>query len=212
MSNVFADITMSLDGYVAGPDPTLEEPLGRNGESLHEWAFASQSWRESHGRSGGERNADSDVIDEIVGRSGADVMGRLMFSGGSGPWQDDPKALGWWGDEPPFHQPVFVVTHHVREPLVLGETTFTFVTGGVSSAVAAARDAAAGKDVHIAGGASVIQQAIAEGVLDELIVHVSPMLLGGGTRLFAEGTTAPVALTRTVASDAVSHLFYAIRR
>src|SRR3954454_4029186 len=142
MSNVFADITMSLDGYVAGPDPSMEEPLGKNGEELHEWAFASQAWRETHGREGGERNADSDVIEELVARSGADIMGRLMFSGGSGPWEGDSNANGWWGDEPPFHQPVFVLTHHPREDLVLGQTTFAFVTDGVEAAVSRAREAA----------------------------------------------------------------------
>src|SRR3954468_15630789 len=104
MSNVFADITMSLDGYVAGPDPSLEEPLGKNGEELHEWAFASQAWQESHGHEGRERNVASEAIAAAVAGSGAHIMGRRMFSNGSGPWEDDPKANGWWGDEPPFRK------------------------------------------------------------------------------------------------------------
>ena len=212
MSNVFAEITMSLDGYVAGPDPSMADPLGKRGEDLHQWAFASQAWNEAHGRSGGERNADSDVIEESVGRSGADVMGRLMFSGGSGPWESDENANGWWGDEPPFGQPVFVLTHHEREDLVLGATTFHFVTGGIEEAVSRAREAAGDKDVHIAGGASAIQQTLAAGVLDELLLHVAPILLGGGTPLFAGGETAQLELARTVPSDTVTHLWYRVRR
>jgi dihydrofolate reductase len=212
MSTVFAEITMSLDGYVAGPDPSLEDPLGRGGEALHEWAFASRAWQESHGHAGGERNADSEVIEEIVGRSGADVMGRRMFSGGAGPWEDDPRARGWWGDEPPFRQPVFVLTHHAREDLVLGETTFAFVTDGVEAAVTRARHAAGDRDVHVAGGAAAIQAVLGAGLLDELVLHVVPRLLGGGTPLFAGGETARLELARTVPSETVTHLWYRVRR
>ena len=129
MAKVVADITMSLDGFVAGPNPTLEEPLGKNGEELHEWALESAAWREQHGLEGGETNVDSEVIAERVATVGAHVMGRKMFSGGSGPWEDDPRSMGWWGDEPPFHTRVFVLTHHAREPEEMeGGTTFLFVT------------------------------------------------------------------------------------
>src|SRR5688572_19894855 len=120
------DITTSLDGFVAGPNPTLDEPLGAGGEALHEWALATKTWRESHGREGGEATVDDEVISEHVGRLGATIMGRRMFSGGSGPWEQDPNADAWWGDEPPFRHPVFVLTHHAREPLVKEGTTFTF--------------------------------------------------------------------------------------
>ena len=211
MSKLFADITMSLDGFVAGPNPTLEHPLGEGGEALHEWAYELASFRERHGREGGERNADSDLLDEAFERTGASVMGRRMFSGGEGPWESDPNANGWWGDEPPFGFPVFVVTHHAREPLQLRGTTFTFVTDGFESAVAQARDAAGEKDVAVGGGASVIQQAIRAALLDEIQVHVAPLLLGGGTRLFDDldpGTK--FELVGAVDSPKVTHLRYRI--
>jgi dihydrofolate reductase len=214
MSKVRADITMSLDGYVAGPDANLEQPLGAGGEELHEWAVASQSWRETHGHEGGERNADSDLIAEGVAATGAVVMGRRMFSGGSGPWEPDPRARGWWGDDPPFHAPVFVVTHHEREPLPMeGGTTFHFVTDGIESAIEQARAAAGEKDVLVAGGGTVIQQAIAARLVDELQVHVSPRFLGGGAPLF-DGMPADVGLeiARVVDSPTVTHLRYRVVR
>jgi dihydrofolate reductase len=214
MSKVRADITMSLDGYVAGPDPDLEQPLGAGGEELHEWALASQSWRETHGREGGESNADSDLIAEGVAATGAVVMGRKMFSGGSGPWEPDPRARGWWGDDPPFHAPVFVVTHHEREPLPMeGGTTFHFVTDGIESAIEQARAAAGEKDVLVAGGGTVVQQAIAAGLVDELQVHVAPRFLGGGAPLF-DGMPADVGLEieRVVDSPTVTHLRYRVVR
>jgi dihydrofolate reductase len=214
MTRVFADISMSLDGYVAGPDPDLEQPLGAGGEALHEWALASQSWRESHGREGGERNADSDVIAETMAATGAVVMGRRMFSGGSGPWEPDPRARGWWGEDPPFHAPVFVLTHHEREPLPMeGKTTFHFVTDGIESAIGQARAAAGEKGVLVAGGGTVIAQAIAAGLVDELQVHVAPRFLGGGARLF-DGVPADVGLeiARVVDSPTVTHLRYRVTR
>ena len=214
MPKLILDITMSLDGYVTGPDPTLEEPLGRGGEELHEWVLATASWQESHGRpEEGETNADDQVVAEHVGRLGATIMGRRMFSNGEGPWENDPKADGWWGDEPPFRHPVFVLTHHEREPVVKeGGTTFTFVTDGIESALDQARAAAGDKDVAIAGGADVAQQYLRAGLLDELQIHVAPRLLGGGTRLF-EDVSAPVELTRVVESPAgVSHLRYRVVR
>src|SRR5262249_33452686 len=185
MGKVVAEISISLDGYVAGPSPTLEEPLGKRGEKLHEWAVRTKAFRELHGMEGGELDADGELLAESVQAQGAVVMGRRVFSGGGGPGDADPNAAGWWGDEPPFHKPVFVVTHHEREPLVLGETTFTFVTEGVTSAVEQARGAAPAElYVLVAGGGDTIDQALAAGLVDELQLHVAPVLLGGGTRLF----------------------------
>ena len=117
MAKLTLDITVSLDGFVAGPNQTLEEPLGEGGEQLHEWVFASKPGARRHGQSGGEANADSEVVEESVTSTGATIMGRRMFSGGAGPWEDDPNADAWWGDEPPFHPPVFILTHHAREPV-----------------------------------------------------------------------------------------------
>jgi dihydrofolate reductase len=145
-----------------------------------------------------------------VASQGAVVMGRRMFSGGAGPWESDPKAGGWWGDDPPFRKPVFVVTHHEREPLTRGETTYTFVTSGVKEAVESARAAAGGKDVLIAGGADVAQQALGAGLLDEIQLHVSPLLLGGGARLFGGQSVAQLELTRVLDSPAVTHLRYRV--
>jgi dihydrofolate reductase len=210
MGAVFIDISMSLDGYTAGPNPSTEEPLGEGGERLHEWAVVLASWRESHGRSGGERNPDDVVMAETVERQGAVVMGRNMFGGGEGPWGNDPWQ-GWWGDDPPFRMPVFVLTHHEREPLVLGETTFTFVTDGVESALEGAKAAAGDKDVLIAGGADVAQQYLRAGLVDELQLHVAPVILGGGTRLL-DGLDPATELepTRVIDSPAVTHLRYRI--
>jgi dihydrofolate reductase len=213
MTKVFAAISTSLDGYVAGPNPTLEQPLGEGGEELHEWVFGLEAWRGPHGLDGGETNASSPIVDETVARSGAVVMGRRMFSNGEGPWEDDPKAYGWWGDDPPFHVPVFVVTHHAREPLPMkGGTTFHFVTDGVESAIEQARAAAGEKDVQISGGASVIQQALAAGLLDDIQVSLAPRLLGGGTPLFGPGAERDFELDRVVDAPGVTHLRYRVRR
>ena len=213
MGKVVVDITMSLDGFVAGPNPTLEEPLGRHGEQLHEWATETKDWRESHGLEGGEENPDSDVIKEAFASVGAFVMGRKMFSGGSGPWESDPRALGWWGDEPPFHAPVFVLTHHAREPVEMeGGTTFFFVTDGIEAAVGRAREAAGEADVSVSGGGDVVQQALRAGLVDQLRVHVAPVLLGDGTRLFGEGGQ-PIGLeaTRVLSSPRAAHLRFDVR-
>ena len=206
---------MSLDGFVAGPDASLEQPLGEGGEQLHEWATGLASWRARHGLAGGEPGADDELMDETLARTGAVIMGRRMFSGGEGPWEDDPNADGWWGEEPPFRVPVFVLTHHAREPLEKRGTTFTFVTAGIEAALEQARAAAAeGRDVSVSGGASVIQQCLAAGLLDELELHLVPVLLGGGVRLFAgTGTPAPrLEIDRVVASPKVTHLRYSVMR
>jgi dihydrofolate reductase len=206
VSKVRAEISMSLDGFVAGPDPTLEEPLGRNGEALHEWVVQTQAWREAHGLEGGETNEESDMVREGIASVGASVMGRKMFSGGAGDWESDPRSKGWWGDEPPFHTQVFVLTHHTREPEEMdGGTTFVFVTEGIQAAVEQARAAAGDRDVSIAGGASVIQQALSAGLVEELRVHVAPILLGGGTRLFGEGRPVRLEATRMFSTPRAAH-------
>src|SRR4051794_6047741 len=209
MSIVFADLTVSLEGFVAGPDPSMENPLGVGGQQLHEWALASMAWREAHGREGGEAGVDSEVIDETVSRTGAGIMGRKMFSGGSGPWERDPNPRGWWGDDPPFHHTVFVLTSHSREPLEMqGGTSFVFVTEGFDAALAQAREAAGGKDVQLHGGASPVQQALAAGALEELQVHVAPVLLGSGTPLLG-GSTGRLERVRVLESPSgVVHIRY----
>src|ERR687897_1959264 len=207
---VICDISVSLDGFVAGPNQTLEQPLGEGGEDLHEWVVRLKSWRERHGMEGGETGPDEEVIEESVERAGTTIMGRRMFSSGSGPWEDDPKANGWWGDDPPFRGPVFVVTHHAREPLVLGTTTYTFVDG-VEEAIGQAREAAGDRDVQISGGASVAQQALNARLLDELHIHVAPQVLGGGVRLFESADPGTLELVRAVESPHVAHLMYRVR-
>jgi dihydrofolate reductase len=211
MGQVVLDISTSLDGFVAGPNPTLEQPLGEGGEQLHEWIVGLASWREFHGLPSGERNADDEIVAEGVARTGAVVMGRRMFSGGSGPWEDDPNAGGWWGDDPPFRNPVFVLTHHARAPLALGATTFTFVTDGVAVALEQARAAAGDKDVLLAGGASVAQQALDARLVSEMQLHVAPVLLGGGRRLL-DNVSPDLRFepTRVLESPAVTHLRYRI--
>jgi dihydrofolate reductase len=213
MGKVVAEVSLSLDGYVAGPNPTLEEPLGRGGDQLHEWVVRLESFREAHGLPGdGETGPDDELFARSVSAVGAVVMGRRMFSGGEGPWENDPNADGWWGDEPPFHKPVFVLTHHAREPLAMGETTFVFVTEGLETAIDDARAASAEKDVLVAGGANAIDQALNAGLVDELQLHFAPVLLGDGTRLFGdlEPGLPQLELTSMLESPFVTHLRYRI--
>jgi dihydrofolate reductase len=185
MTKLTFEITMSLDGFTTGPNPGLEHPLGVGGERLHQWVFELASWRDAHGRSGGETGPDDDLLKESVRANGAVIMGRRMFSGGSGPWEDDPNADAWWGDEPPFGVPVFILTHHAREPEEKkGGTTFNFVTDGIESALAQAADAAGERNVGIAGGASAFQQYLKAGLVDEILLHIVPVLVGNGVRLF----------------------------
>jgi len=208
---VRAHISVSVDGYVAGPNPSLEDPLGERGELLHEWIFPLRAWREPHGKEGGDVNASNAVVEEVKANAGAEIMGRGKFGGGPGPWGDDPWR-GWWGDDPPFHMPVFVLTHHERAPLTLSDTTFTFVTDGIEAALERARGAAGDRDVQIAGGADVAQQYLKGRLLDEMQIHVVPLLLGGGTRLLDDvGPTPPkLELTRVIESAAVTHLRYRV--
>jgi dihydrofolate reductase len=162
---------------------------------------------------GGEDDVDSEVVDESLAAAGATIMGRKMFSGGAGPWEADPNANGWWGDDPPFHHPVFVLTSHAREPLAMqGGTTFTFVTDGIESALDQARAVAGAKNVHLAGGADVVQQYLNAGLLDALQIHIAPILLGSGTRLLDNLSPDAIELrsTRVRSSPYVTHLKYEI--
>ena len=211
MAQLRFNISVSLDGFVAGPNPSKELPLGEGGEGLHEWVIELEAWRERHGREGGAVNASTEVMEASLANVGATVMGRNMF-GGEGPWGEDPWQ-GWWGDDPPFHMPVFVVTHHAREPEVKeGGTTYTFVTEGIEAALEQAREAAGGKDVAVAGGASIAQQFLRARLLDELTLHVVPVLLGGGTRLFddLEGAQIGLEQIRVVEAPGVTHLTYRV--
>jgi dihydrofolate reductase len=210
MSKLKLNITMSLDGYVAGPEQSLENPLGIGGEELHDWLVSLKGWRESHGLEGGEDNASARFADDILAGAGATIMGRNMFGGGRGPWADD-SWNGWWGDDPPYHHPVFVLTHHAREPVEMdGGTTFHFVTDGIESALEQARAAAGDKDVSLGGGASVAQQYLAAGLLDELVLSVTPIFLAGGARLFDNLGDAAAGLEQVEAVEApgVTHIRY----
>jgi dihydrofolate reductase len=202
---------MSLDGYIAGPEQSTKNPLGIGGEGLHQWAFPLAAWRAPHGLEGGEVNESSQVIEEELANIGATIMGRNMFGGHPGPWSSAQPWNGWWGDEPPFHHPVFVLTHHARPPLALkGGTTFTFVTDGIAAALELARSAAGGRDVSLAGGASVARQYLSAGSVDEMEIHLVPTLLGGGERLFdGVGDLQGLRLVRTVAAPDVTHLRFA---
>ena len=211
MSKVRAHITVSLDGYVAGPNQSMENPLGEGGESLHDWLVGLKQWREQAGMEGGEENVSSAVVAEEYANVGAEIMGRGKFGPPSrGPWQGDAWQ-GWWGDHPPFHKPVFVLTHHARQPLTLADTTFTFVTDGIHAALDQAKAAAGDKDVFLGGGANLINQYLAAGLVDELELHVSPMLLGDGARLFeGVGPEVKLELVRTVEAPGVAHLKYRV--
>jgi dihydrofolate reductase len=202
---------MSLDGFVAGTNQSLENPIGEGGMRLHEWAFATTSWREQQGLEGGEHNADGEVVEEVVRGVGAYIMGRKMFGGGDGPW--DRTWTGWWGEDPPFHVPVFVLTHYPRQMLTMqGGTTFTFVTRGIESALEQARTAAGEKDIAIAGGASAVQQYLAAGLLDELYLHIVPIVLGAGERLLENVGNPTLTPVKVVESAAATHVKYRVIR
>lgn len=211
MSSVTSQLSISLDGFVAGPNQSLDNPIGEGGMRLHQWALATASWRGQHGQDGGERNLDDDVAEEIIEGIGAYIMGRNMFGGGGGPW--DESWTGWWGADPPYHTPVYVLTHHEREPLPMqGGTTFHFVTGGIESALERARAAAGDKDVSIAGGASAVRQVLAAGLLDELYLHLVPVVLGSGERLLEDVGDPRLEIVKVVASPAVTHVKYRVVR
>lgn len=210
MSKLRFEISVSADGYVAGPNQSEENPLGEGGEGLHEWVLKLDAWRRSHGYGAGEVNASNEVVAEALENIGAVIMGRGMFGGGPGPWSESWR--GWWGEDPPFHVPVFVLTHHPRESLQMeGGTSFHFVTDGVEAALDRAREAADGKDVRLGGGAEAAQQYLAAGLLDELQLNIVPIVLGAGERLF-ENVPAGVALeqVKVVDTPEVTHIRYAV--
>jgi len=215
MSKLRCHISISADGFVAGPNQSEENPLGEGGESLHDWIVPLAAWREAHDKPGGEVNASTRIVEESRANIGAAVMGRNMFGPiGGGPWGDG-QWKGWWGDDPPYHYPVFVVTHHAREPVEMeGGTTYHFVTDGIESALEQAKEAAGGKDVMLLGGGNIAQQYLAAGLLDELELHVVPLLLGGGSRLLGNLGGAQVRLeqVRAVEAPGVAHLKYRVVR
>lgn len=211
MRKLRCHISISLDGYVAGPNQTMDHPLGEGGEQLHDWVIATAEWREAHGEQGGVVNASTPVLEESRADIGAAVMGRNMFGPPTdGDWGDG-EWKGWWGDEPPYHYPVFVVTHHPRETVdMAGGTTYHFVTDGIGSALTQAKEAAQGKDVMLWGGGSVIRQYLAAGLLDELELHVVPVLLGAGERIFDETTRPRLKQIRAIEAPGVTHLKYRV--
>lgn len=211
MGAVTCQLSISLDGYVAGPNQSLQNPIGEGGMRLHEWLLATRSWRQQHGGEGGADNADSKVAAESTRGIGAYIMGRSMFGGGTGPW--DESWRGWWDEDPPFHVPVFVLSHYERKPLPMqGGTTFTFVNNGIQDALAQAREAAAGGDVSIAGGASTVRQFLAAGLLNELHLHIAPVVLGAGERLLDGLGGLELEQLSVVGSPAVTHIKYRILR
>ncbi len=209
MSQVKFQIAVSLDGFVAGPEQSVENPLGVGGEKLHDWAVELEAWRKPHGLEGGEVNASTSVMEEVQSNVGATIMGRNMFGGGPGSWSEEQPWTGWWGDNPPFHTPVFVLTHHPRGPLEMqGGTTFFFVTEGIESALQQARQAAGDQDVAIGGGANVLQQYLVAGLVDEFYLHIVPILLGSGERLFEDVGALALEQVRAIEAPGVTHIKY----
>ena len=214
MSKLRCHISISADGFVAGPNQSQKNPLGVGGERLHDWAFSLAAWRKSHDGQGGQVNESTRIMEETLENVGAGVMGRNMFGPVRGPW-DDSDWQGWWGDTPPYHCPVFVLTHHKHDPIELqGGTTFHFVTDGIERALERAKESAHGQDVRLWGGAQVIQQYLAAGLLDELELHIAPVLLGAGARLFdnLEGAEIELEQVRAVNAPGVTHLKYRVAR
>jgi dihydrofolate reductase len=180
-----AAFTMSLDGFGAGPEQSIENPLGVGGMALHEWAFSTRTFQRMHGGDGGATGVDEDFAAASFANVGAWILGRNMFGPVRGPWPDD-QWKGWWGASPPYHVPVFVLTHHPRASLEMeGGTTFHFVTNGIQAALARAREAAAGKDVRVGGGVSTIRQYLSAGLVDEMHLALTTVLLGRGEALLA---------------------------
>ena len=209
MSKLRLQISMSLDGFVAGPRQSVDDPLGVGGNRLHEWVYPLKAWRAPHGLEGGEENESNAFLEEAQANVGATIMGRNMFGGQPGKWKAGSPWTGWWGDKPPFHHPVFVVTHYEREPLEMeGGTTFHFVNDGIERALEQAREAAGGKDVMLGGGANMASQYLAAGLVDEMVLHLVPILLGDGARLFdgVRDDLHGLELERAVPTKRVVHL------
>jgi dihydrofolate reductase len=213
MSTLRCHISISLDGFVAGPHQSMESPLGEGGERLHEWLVPLAAWRESHGHEGGEMNESARIVQESRHNVGAGVMGRNMFGPPAGGGWGDEEWKGWWGDDPPYHTEIFILTHHPRDPVTMqGGTTYHFVTDGIERALERAKESAGDRDVLLWGGAQVIQQYLAAGLLDMLELHVVPVLLGGGARLFDNlPDDAPrLEQVRAVEAPGVTHLKYRV--
>lgn len=213
MSIVRTHMSTSLDGYTAGPNQRVEAPFGDGTEHFNDWMLKLASVRPLFGQTGGETGASNDVFVERMSNVGAFIMGRNMFGGGPGPWKEDPRWDGWWGEDPPYHVPVYVLTHHPRPSLEMkGGTTFHFITDGPASALAKARASAGKKDVVIAGGAHAVQEYLRLGVIDEIELHLVPMLLGAGERLFDNVPALRLEQTRVVPDTDVTHLKYRVVR
>lgn len=211
MSTVRFQIAVSLDGYAAGPDQSEDNPLGVGGMDLHRWVLELEAWRKQQGLEGGEVNASSLVVEEAQSNVGATVMGRNMFGGGPGPWNEDQPWNGWWGNDPPYHTPVFVLTHHPRASLEMeGGTTFTFVTDGIGSALEQAKQAAGELDVLLGGGANVVQQYLSAGLVDEFELHVVPIVLGDGERLLDNVGSLRLEQVRAIEAPGVTHIKYRV--
>lgn len=204
-----ASFSISIDGFGAGPAQTLENPLGFGGAQLHAWAFPTRTFRRMViGADNGSTGLDDDFVARGFENVGAWILGRNMFGPVRGPWPDE-SWRGWWGEDPPYHVPVFVLTHHARSPLAMeGGTTFHFVTGGIHEALERAREAAQGRDVRIGGGPATIRQYLREGLVDELHLAIAPVLLGAGERLFDETNLRALgyACARHVASEHATHV------
>ncbi len=200
MSKVTCQISMSLDGYVAGPQQSTEDPLGMGGERLHEWHIGPDP-----------HPVDAEITARLLDGNGAYVMGRNMFGPIRGEWEGDWR--GWWGEDPPYHAPVFVLTHHPRESVEMaGGTTFHFVTEGLDVALERAREAAGERNVSIGGGASTVNQVLAAGQLDELSLHLAPIVLGAGEPLFVDVGDPALEIVESVTSPAATHIRYRVVR
>jgi dihydrofolate reductase len=205
------NFAISLDGYAAGPNQSVDNPLGVGGRGLHEWAFATRTGRQTHGMDGGDEGLDDQFIAKGDVGIGATIMGRNMFGPIRGPWSNE-QWTGWWGDDPPYHHPVFVLTHHPRASIPMqGGTTFHFVDDGIEGALKRAFDAANGKDVRVGGGAATIQQYLRAGLIDEMHLSIVPLLLGSGERLFdhLDGGPSGYKCVELVSSPAVVHARFA---
>jgi dihydrofolate reductase len=202
------NFSISMDGYAAGPDQGVDNPLGVRGLELHEWVFKNRYWRQGQGEEGGEEGVDDRFLAAGDEGIGATVMGRNMFGPIRGPWKDE-QWRGWWGDDPPYHHPVFVLTHHPQAPITMqGGTTFNFVSDGIEAALKRAFEAANGRDVRLGGGASTIQQYLRARLVDEMHLAIVPVLLGRGERLFdnLEGGPAGYECVEFGSSDSVVHV------
>ena len=200
---------ISIDGYGAGPDQDLQHPLGVGGPELMEWFFHTRLWRRMHGQEDGETGVDNGIAEQAFAGIGAWILGRNMFGPVRGPWPDE-SWRGWWGEEPPYHTPVFVLTHHARAPLQMaGGTGFHFVTGGIEAALEQAQAAAGAKDVRLGGGVATLRQYLRAGLVDELHLALRPVLLGRGEHLWHDIDLRALgyACTKVVAGERATHLF-----